>query len=191
MNKQVQHIWPLSHPTSTPHLHRLLPPQKAQAISLRQFSHCVTGSLLFSPGEEREQSFQISRGCFVLAAMETFVKFNEAIFYTSNLIAAAERWNVTHEQGWLTGRSCIQSKRAMINAGRRELFVQFQIMNPCYRRWSRAGWQTEWAWGSLQTESKMEYMGKKTANDTLKAPLSSLWCAGEDIRVIWRALGWR
>lgn len=32
-------------------------------------------------------------------------------FYTSNLIAAAERRSVIHEQGWLTGRSRIQSKR--------------------------------------------------------------------------------
>lgn len=60
--------------------------------------------------------------------METFVKkCNEANFYTSNLIAAAERRSVMHEQSWLTGRSCIQSKSVMTNVGRRQIFVQFHI----------------------------------------------------------------
>lgn len=68
--------------------------------------------VFFPPRKEREQSFQIGCGCFCFASDGDFCKnVMRPFFYTSSLIAAAERQSVMHEQGWLTGRSRIQSKR--------------------------------------------------------------------------------
>lgn len=53
--------------------------------------HYLSRYFLVSLMKEQEQSFEIGCGCFFfLLPVETAVKFNEAIFYTSYLIAANE-----------------------------------------------------------------------------------------------------
>lgn len=74
---------------------RVITPQNPDNF-LSSFSK---GRVLISLIKELEQCFQIGCGCFVLPARETFLKFNESNFNTSNLIATAEWWTVMREQG--------------------------------------------------------------------------------------------